>query len=171
MRKLLIKRSVAFGIDYLIIVIYAVLLFGITTLINPENISPIKGQFVGFITLTLPVFLYFYLTEKSIYKGTIGKRIMSISVIIDQQGSNRNILIRNVLKFLPWEIAHIGVHWIVYYSKMEIAPPNWVWVLLILPQIVVFGYLISLVIYKGEYSFYDKIANTKIGITCVQQKV
>jgi len=171
MKRLLIKRGVAFGIDYLIIVIYAVLLFGITTLINPENINPIKGQFVGFITLTLPVFFYSYLTERSIYKGTIGKRIMSISVIINQQGSNRNILVRNILKFFPWEIAHIGVHWIVYYSKMEIAPPNWVWVVLILPQIVVFGYLISLVIYKGEYSFYDKIANTKIGITCVQQNV
>ena len=165
MKKLLIKRVIAFGIDYLIIVFYAMLLFGITTLVNPGNINPILGQFVGFFTLTLPVFLYFYLTERSIYKGTIGKRVMGISVIINQQGSSRNILIRNILKFLPWEIAHIGVHWVVYYSKMEIAPPNWVWVVLILPQIITFGYLISLVIYKGEYSFYDKIANTKVGIT------
>lgn len=80
MKKLLIKRGVAFGIDYLIIVIYAVLLFGITTMINPENVNPIKGQFIGFITLTLPVFLYFYLTEKSIYKGTIGKREMNFTL-------------------------------------------------------------------------------------------
>jgi len=69
----------------------------------------------------------------------------------------------NILKFLPWEIAHIGVHWIVYYSNTGTDIPIWVYALLILPQIVVFGYFISLIIYKGEYSFYDKIANTKVG--------
>lgn len=151
MKSLLIKRGVAFGIDYLIIAIYIALLIGITSLIKPENINPIKGQFIGFITLTLPVFLYFYLTERSTYKGTIGKRIMNISVIINQEGSNRPILVKNILKFLPWEIAHIGVQWIVYYSKMEVDPPNWVWAALILPQIIVIGYIISLVVYKGEY--------------------
>jgi len=169
MKKLLIKRGLAFGIDYLIIVIYAVLLLGITTLLSLKSFGPIKGQFIGFVTLTLPVFLYFYLNERSIYRGTIGKRIMNISVITNQQNCNRNILIRNILKFLPWEIAHIGVHWIVHYSRMEIVTPNWVWIVLILPQIVVLAYLSSVIIYKGEHSLYDKLANTKIEITSARQ--
>jgi uncharacterized RDD family membrane protein YckC len=71
MNKLLVYRGVAFGIDYLIIGLYAMLLFGITSLINPGMVNPVKAQFIGFITLTLPVYLYFYLSERSKYKGTI----------------------------------------------------------------------------------------------------
>lgn len=171
MKKLLIKRVLAFGIDYLVIVAYALLLFGITSLFGLTVFGPIRGQVVGFVTLTLPVFLYFYLNERSTYRATIGKRVMNISVITNLQSGNRNVLIRNVLKFLPWEIAHIGVHWIVYYSRMEMVTPNWVWAVLILPQIVVLGYMISAIIYKGEQSLYDKIANTKIEKTGEQKTI
>ena len=164
------KRFSAFIIDYLVIVLYALLLFGFTTLIQSrfnitsEEINPIKGQIIGFVFLTLPVFFYFYFSEKSEKKGTIGKRLMNIYVTNDQITHNKNIFIRNVLKFLPWEIAHIGVHWIVFYSSLDILPPDWVWITLITPQIIVIVYIISIIIYRGESSFYDKIANTKVQI-------
>jgi len=72
------------------------------------------------------------------------------------------IFFRNILKFLPWEIAHLGVHWMIYYSGIERAAPIWLWIALILPQIIVLGYFLSIVWYKGESSFYDKIANTRV---------
>jgi len=89
---------------------------------------------------------------------------MNIFVGNDKENIEQRILTRNILKFLPWEIAHTGVHWIVYYSKLEMNTPIWIWTTLILPQIIIVGYLISIVIYKGESSFYDKISNTKIKI-------
>jgi hypothetical protein len=125
------------------------------------SISPITGQLIGFITLTLPVVAYSYLTEKSAWKGTVGKRVQKLIVSTDQNISG-NILLRNILKYLPWELAHTGVQWTIYYASKEIETPLWVWSVLVFPQIIVIGYLISIVISKGRSSLYDNIARTKI---------
>jgi len=162
MSKLTGYRILAFGLDYIIIAFYAGVLFGATTFLDIGDLSPTEGQFVGFLTLTLPVFLYFYLMEISSKAATIGKRVMNISVYSDSEKSSQKVFMRNVLKFLPWEIAHFGIHWIVYYSSLDQSPPAWVWGALILPQVVVLGYIVSIVLYKGESSLYDKIANTRI---------
>ena len=54
------RRLLAFSIDYLVIAVYGLLLFGIATLVGVGKHSPFIGQLVGFITLTLPIFLYFF---------------------------------------------------------------------------------------------------------------
>ena len=118
---------------------------------------------LGFISLTLPVFLYFFLSEKT--KGaSFGKRIMNLSVYSRSKGAKPRILLRNILKFLPWEIAHSGVHWIVFYSKYENHMPIWVWTLLIFPQIIMVAYLVSIFFSQGEDTIYDRISNTRIKI-------
>lgn len=162
MSKLIGKRILAFGLDYLIIVVYGMALFGTASTIGVGSLSPLEGQLIGFITLTLPVYLYFYLMERSSLAATLGKRTMNISVQTDTENNSQRILFRNILKFLPWEIAHLGVHWIIYYSAVDINPPIWVWIALILPQVIVFGYILSIVFYKGKSSFYDKLASTRI---------
>ncbi len=150
--------------DYAIIAVYAVLLFGLATLfeLNQLAFTPISGQLIGFISLTLPVFLYSFLTENSQYRATIGKRIMNIIVRTDADDRGKRILIRNILKFLPWEIAHTGVHWIIYYA--ERGTPTWVWFTLIVPQIVVVGYVISIIASGGNSSFYDKQSQTVVSL-------
>ena len=162
MSKLILNRILAIGLDYLIIITYGAVLFGITTTIGVASISPFEGQIVGFISLTLPVFLYFYLMEKGRLAATLGKRVMNISVQTNTGNNSQRVLLRNILKFIPWEIAHLGVHWIIYYSGIDRAPPVWVWVALILPQVIVVGYILSIILYRGESSLYDKIANTRI---------
>jgi len=162
MSKLILNRILAFALDYLIIIGYGMVLFALTTTISVASLSPLEGQIVGFISLTLPVFLYFYLMEKSSLAATLGKRVMNISVQTNTENNSKRVLLRNILKFIPWEIAHLGVHWIIYYSGIDKAPPVWVWVALILPQIIVLGYILSIIFYKGESSLYDKIANTSI---------
>ena len=164
MRHLIYIRLVAFGIDYIIIAAYALLLFGITKILNLKELvlTPVNGQLLGFISLTLPVFLYFFLTEKGKSRATIGKRIMNISITAKTDKTKPKILLRNILKFSPWEVAHIGVHWIVFYSISDNNVPIWVWFLLILPQIIVMAYLLGVIISKGESGIYDSISNTKI---------
>lgn len=153
--KLIINRVLAFALDYILISCYASILFLVVTGIGVDNLSPLEGQLMGFVTLTLPVFLYFYWMERSSRAATLGKRIMQISVQ-PTNGKRKRIFIRNFLKFLPWEIAHVGVHWIVYYSNIEQTAPLWIWIVLILPQVVVFGYFVSILSYRGQSSIYDQ---------------
>lgn len=162
MNKLIKRRILAFLVDYVVIVLYASILYAITMTIDPPKMSPYLGAIIGFLSLTLPVFLYFYLSEKSNSKGTLGKRFMRIAVNSYSQNQNKSILIRNLFKFLPWEMAHYGVHWLVYLSSSVVAIPNWVWVTLVLPQLTVLAYLISIIISQGRRSLYDQLAGTQI---------
>ncbi len=160
------RRSLAFLIDYLIMLVYIALLLGATLSLvhflnyTPSSLQPLKGQLIGFFTLTLPVFFYFFLSESGTKKGSLGKQKMGIQV----NGDAVNLLVRNVLKFLPWEVAHTGVHWMVFYQLQEIEPPTWVWVLLILPQVVAFTYFISLLISGGKGILYDQLAGTSVSL-------
>ena len=160
--KLIQKRFLAGFIDYCIIISYAGILFLLVTTVHPiesmlKTSNPIIAQLIGFFTLTLPVFVYFYFFEKGAYQATIGKRITKIQV-----SSTGSILKRNLFKFLPWEIAHFGVHWIFFYSNNNIETPFWVWFCLITPQVVVFIYCISIIWSNGKSSIYDKCSQTSI---------
>lgn len=167
MTKTLKHRILACIIDYGIIAGYATLLFLVANLFfsifvwKPGN-NPIIGQLIGFLTLTFPVVTYSYLTEKSSWRGTVGKKLQKLIVLTDQNKSAKNILLRNILKFLPWELAHTGIHWTIYYTSNGIETPLWTWVILILPQVFVLGYFVTILISKGESSINDKISKTKI---------
>ncbi len=98
-------------IDYAVIAVYATLLFGVASLLFAvfhweRNGSPFTGQLIGFLTLTLPVITYSCLSEQSRWAGTIGKKLAGIAVRADAQSSGMRILLRNLLKYLPWEMAH-----------------------------------------------------------------
>lgn len=167
MTKTLLNRILASIFDYGIIAAYATILFLVTnTIFSIFNwkfsSNPYIGQLIGFMTLTLPVVTYSYLTVKSNWKGTIGKKLRKLIVLTDQNKSTNNVLLRNILKYLPWELAHSGVHWIIYYTSNGIEIPLWTWIIIIIPQIVAVIYLIRIVISKGRSSIYDNISNTKI---------
>lgn len=167
MTKTLLNRIVASMIDYAIIAAYATILFLVANVIYSIfdwkfTNNPYIGQVVGFMTLTLPVFAYSYLTEKSNWKGTIGKKLRKLVVLTDQNSSTKNILLRNLLKYLPWELAHSGVHWIIYYTSNGVEVPLWTWIVLVLPQVIAVVYFISIVISKGDSSVYDNISKTRI---------
>lgn len=143
MKSLIIRRLLAGAIDLSLIIGYAILLFAIVRTamvifdIQPAILNPYLGQLTGFATLTIPVLLYSYLTEKSARRATVGKRIVKLEVEKENTDSRGSILLRNVLKFLPWEIAHAGVYWVIYYDSNQLTVTPWIWSLLIVPQIVV----------------------------------
>jgi uncharacterized RDD family membrane protein YckC len=162
---LIFKRILAWIIDWVIIVAYAFALFGVMMALSSMGIvalgsvHPVQGQMIGFLTLTLPVVLYCILTEAGLKHATVGKRIMKIE-IIGNPLTTREIVLRNIIKFLPWEFAHAGVLWINYSKTPEI--PLWIWVLLVVPQILVVIYIVSIVATKGSRSLYDIIAGTRV---------
>jgi len=170
MNSLILRRAFAILLDYLIIVLYGVVLYTITisiydqTSLSSVNIGPVQGQIIGLFSITIPVFLYFVLTERSRQRASLGKRLVGLSISRNDSTQKANIWYRNFLKFIPWEIAHFGVHWIIYYSRLEQDIPLWIWVSLIIPQLLVFIYVISAIINKGSQTVYDRMANTQVKI-------
>lgn len=160
---LLKKRILAALLDYIVILVYGFALFGITITLFPlDQLSqinnPTNGQLVGFLSLTAPVFLYFYIMESSKYRASLGKLALKIQV----NSESGSVFKRNLLKFLPWEIAHFGAHWMFYYNSQHINVPFWLWLVLILPQFTALLYFISIVYTKGKSSLYDRFAHTHI---------
>lgn len=162
---LIFKRSLACIIDWVIILLYAILLFGIVALLSQagvltiRTVHPVTGQLIGFCTLTLPVILYFILFEAGHHHATIGKRILKIEVT-GESIAVRQVIVRNIIKFLPWEFAHTGILWVNYIKTPE--TPLWIWFLLIAPQVVVVVYIMTVVATKGSRSLYDMIAGTRV---------
>ncbi len=170
MTRQLIHRIFAWTIDFGIIVLYAILLFAVTSLffdVRQAGLNPYFGQLIGFLTLTLPVITYSYLTEKGNWKATIGKRVLNLIVLTPENKTNKSILIRNLLKYLPWELAHTGVHWIIYFESVGRETPIWTWIILIVPQVLVIVYFISIILSKGQASVYDRISGTRLQLRTV----
>lgn len=74
--------------------------------------SPLAAELSGFVSLTLPVTLYFALTEASGRRASLGKRRMRLQVVTVPEGgrlSPRRSLLRSAVKFLPWELAHASI--------------------------------------------------------------
>lgn len=106
------QRATAFLIDYIILLLYAGLLFAASPLLPAGWFAtPGRSQFTAFLVLTLPVVGYFSVTEASIWQGTVGKKLRRVQVTAvtgGRIGLGRAFL-RNAVKFLPWELAHTFV--------------------------------------------------------------
>lgn len=162
---MVLKRILAYIIDWFVIILYAGILFLVTYSLYQMNgaelevLDPVKGNFISFFSLTLPVFLYFYFFEKSSKQGTLGKQLMKIKI---ENNSSKNVFVRVFMKILPWEIAHFGMHYAVYYEAHEMEIPVWNMVVNLVPQIIVLVYFISVLLSNGKSSVYDKVAQTGI---------
>lgn len=118
------------------------MLFGGTILISNyfhlklDNVNPVFGELIGFATLTLPVILYFTLSENGKYVGTIGKRKFGLQIMSKSltKASIQQLLLRNCIKFLPWELAHFFIYRLFYFNSLSMSIPDWVLTGLIVSQ-------------------------------------
>ncbi|GAB3661673.1 hypothetical protein GCM10028791_36350 [Echinicola sediminis] len=165
MKKLLIRRILAGMIDYSFVMIYALLLLTVFSWvysklqIDISGVHPLRAQILGFLTLTFPVFLYFFLMERDIGNATYGKRFLKIKI------KPGNVFWRNLLKLLPWEMAHAGVHWLMFYEQGGREYPLWVWLLLFVAQMITFLYWASILLSKGKSSLYDRWSSCGIRLS------
>ena len=99
-------------IDWLVISAYLVGLFAVTMAFYflffkgiPE-FSETQSQLIATLTSVVPIVIIFsYLDLKG---GSVGKRTSGLTIHF----KNKNLascLIRNIVKFLPWQLAHVGV--------------------------------------------------------------
>lgn len=128
------------------------------------------GQLVAFLSLTLPVLLYLVSFEYSSKQASLGKQICKLQVrnIHGGKASLQSIILRNVVKLLPWEIAHAFVQALFYFINKNEEPPVWVWIGLIIPQLAAFIYFITPVLNKKGKGINDLIAKTIVVRTTSQ---
>jgi uncharacterized RDD family membrane protein YckC len=116
------RRLAAFGVDYLLIAGYIALLTaegaGLLRLRGEPLAAPdtlrarLLGHAAGFVTLTLPVVLYFALAEASPWQATPGKRALGLRVETVAGGQRvppGRALLRAAVKLAPWELAHAAL--------------------------------------------------------------
>lgn len=108
------QRISALLIDYICIIIYLLILFALTMCVyyiffkNIPEFTEAASQWISFITTVLPVTLYYTIKESKKPFASFGKKKTGLMV----HHSNKAItgsLIRNVLKFLPWQLGHVAV--------------------------------------------------------------
>jgi uncharacterized RDD family membrane protein YckC len=166
------KRLKAFALDYLIILAYilvlaavnygAILAGGALDRVSPFFASPAGKDAVAFLTLILPVMLYFSLQESSPRQATWGKRKVGIVVasLAGERLTRERALLRSALKFLPWQIAHTSLYHVEGWPLAPQPPSQAVIAGFVLVYVLVGGYLVWALISKRYRAPYDWIAGS-----------
>ncbi|MCZ8541207.1 RDD family protein [Psychrobacillus psychrodurans] len=162
-----IMRFKAFMLDYLLIFAYLVVLAIFNILIFPSvqslfNGSLVLAQFTGFLMVTLPVSLYFIISDSVIGRQTFGKRRMGIKVVNERNETLPilHAILRTILKFLPWELSHYLVYRLVYLGDGEV-PLNYYIVGGIIYALM-FAYILTALFTKRKRSLYDIVVKTQV---------
>ena len=161
------KRLKAFTFDTLIICGYIILLTVATMVVIkiaefmglslrwPEN--PILADMIAFLTLILPVILYFTISESSPKQATWGKRKAGIRVV-NANGktlTRMQAFVRSVIKFLPWQIAHTNIFQIQALPSGGANPSSLIIIGFALVYALVGIYVASALISKKHRTPYD----------------
>jgi uncharacterized RDD family membrane protein YckC len=111
----LLRRFGAGFIDVMLIMMYVILLYLLSTFLNDifpfhdrVGESYILRHLMSLSTLTIPTILYFVISESKYGGATIGKKWLSLKVksVVQDHPDVTKLWIRNGIKFLPWEIVH-----------------------------------------------------------------
>lgn len=169
--QVVIKRLLAFFIDYAVIAIYISILLFLSIIVNRfwpfhhlMEGSYLFRHLISFFTLTVPVVLYFILMERNKRQATIGKALMKLKVVNAKGGraSLKHLVIRNTIKFIPWEMAHTFIHinYAVFSSgkEMDIAMMTG----LIIPQVIALAYLALILFRNDRRSLYEILSRTRV---------
>ncbi|MGG1679471.1 RDD family protein [Neobacillus sp. NRS-1170] len=159
-------RIIAFLWDYVIILGYLLLLFVLSFFARPLLIplftaNSLSAEITGFLLITLPVYLYFSISEGGKFHATWGKRKMGI-LVMGVHGRSiglKRSLFRSALKFAPWELSHFTIWHIVLPSNY---PDYLINILLITVYGLVFINLLSPLMNKNKQTVYDTIAGTVV---------
>lgn len=114
MRPMVMKRLKALFIDWLYIcgylIVLALVMFALYLFIfqGIPEFTAIQSQLVAAFTTVIPVIAVFTWMEAQTTFATRGKREFGLR--LNYRGNPwRSALIRNILKFLPWQLAHMSV--------------------------------------------------------------
>jgi uncharacterized RDD family membrane protein YckC len=162
------RRAGAFALDYVIILLYLAALTLVAFLVNSlSNISQwlfaerVRALLTGFLLLTLPISLYFALSESAPRQATWGKRKLGLKVT-DHNGERNSLwrsLARTGLEFIPWELSHTLI-WTIYCAPGTNS--NLVNYGFVLVYVLIGLNLASLLMTKKHQAIYNLLAKTYV---------
>ena len=155
------KRMIELLFDYLFILAYLALLFlgsmpFYTIFFNgiPEY-TEIQSQCLVFFTSVFPITLLFTFLDYT-KNGSFGKAKAGLQLIYKKK-TVQSSLIRNAIKFLPWQIGHIGtIHG--FYSEFDFLSI----ILSFLATLLAVALLAMMVFRKDKRHLGDLIAHTQV---------
>jgi len=155
------KRMIELLFDYLFILAYLALLFlgsmlFYTIFFNgiPEY-TEIQSQCLVFFTSVLPVTLLFTFLDYR-KNGSFGKAKARLQLVYKKKTVQASLL-RNTIKFLPWQIGHMGtIHG--FYSEFDFLSI----ILSFLATLLAVALLAMMVFRKDKRHLGDLIAHTQV---------
>lgn len=175
-KPILKKRFLALFYDYLVILGWMAFLAGVSLALYlslgsiPDyfgTLGPVGAQLLFFSVLTLPVGLYLFVTEAGKRHATFGKRRTGLTVV----GTNGRaptkvrILVRTIIKLLPWEIAHTfmwQMQFVFYKHGYDAMPDAWIFVGLNVATVLAVMYVAMVVFRRDGRGPHDLIAGTQV---------
>lgn len=167
------SRIAAFAWDYVVILGYlmALLAVGLFFTLGPIGArwsslmsDPVNADLVAFLVTVLPVALYFAVSEAR-WGGTWGKRKLRLFVAVAGAGVGvglGRVLLRNGVKFLPWQMAHTAMFHIPGFPLEPTAAPAWTTVLLSAAWSLLALHLLGLTFLGRRRPLYDRLAGTVV---------
>ncbi|MBN1483156.1 MAG: RDD family protein [Chloroflexia bacterium] len=73
--------------------------------------SGVKTELYTLLTISLPIWLYFALTEVSAWQATPGKFLLGLQTVDAASRGPLTLpqsLLRTIIKMVPWEVAHLA---------------------------------------------------------------
>lgn len=163
------RRIAAYFVDYLVFMLplLGVLSLGSWALLS-LGISPFSdnvwlNQGIVILVLTVPVVLYFALSEASRSQATIGKRLLKVSVV-DVNGHRvtlKQAMLRAIIKFLPWEFFHT-IYWRWEGFPINPAPPTTLQLIGMTIGWLVIGWFVVCLCVGSRRTPYDWAAGTTV---------
>ena len=171
--NLVVRRLLAFALDYMLISAYLLLLLVASLAILASGArgayqhlwsTSWTAESAGFVLLTLPVILYFAILEASPARSTFGTRVLRLRVV-SITGSRLSLvrsILRSSVKFAPWELAHFTIWNVVYQGGGGKSAPVWSYVTLGAVYLLVGIYLLTLFVGRSHRTIYDRISGARV---------
>lgn len=158
--RIALRRIAAFFVDWLLIVTYALLAFvALAPLVRGAFVEPGKAELAGFLILTLPVVLYFSVCEAAAGR-TVGKRLVGLAVVARDGGRlpAGRAVVRNVTKFVPWELGHFAVWHAFAFPGGPLEPAAYAALVACYVLAAVYG----VGLFVGGRTLYDLVAGSRV---------
>lgn len=111
------------------------------------------------LTISLPIWLYFILLEKSTMRATWGKKALKLQVVNTDGGSlsSFSAFLRTLIKLLPWEVAHIANNFPVpmWYTEQPGFRIGFA-----IAGGLMGGYMLTLLLTKRKQTVHDLVINS-----------
>lgn len=156
----IVDRIKELVIDWLVICIYLIMLaiisvsFYMIVFKGIPKVTELQSQLIATITSVIPIIIIFSILD--LKKGSIGKQKVGLKLYFKKREFKYSV-IRNIVKFLPWQIGHMGtIHGI--YTEFD--------TISIILQIIALTLLVTMflmgILRKDKRHLGDIVAGTQI---------